>query len=131
MSNIFTAVCTLTRDAEVRYLPSGVAILTMSVANNQGYADKKTTIFIRVSLFGKRSEGGLINYLKKGQQVFVSGQLSQSEYRAKDGTMKASLELNANIVDLVGKRDEARQAPERQPPLPQGGYDNFDDDITF
>ena len=41
-----------------------------------------------------------------GQLVFVSGELSQSEYKANDGATKTSLELNATIVDLIGKKSE-------------------------
>ena len=82
------------------------------------------------------------DYLKKGQQVFVSGELTQREYQANDGTTKASLELNANILDLVGgqgRRSESGQQPQQnyqQAPAQQGaGHDNFDapydDDIPF
>ena len=142
MSNVFSFTGTVGRDAEVRYTPSGLAILNVTVANNIGFGDKQQTLWVRVALFGKRAEGGLQNYLKKGQQVFVSGELTQNEYKANDGTMKTSLELNANIIDLLGKRNEsgsgqqAYQAPEKQPSAPQGNsHDNFDapydDDIPF
>ena len=106
MSNVFSFTGTIGRDAEVRYAPSGMAILNVTVANNIGFGDKQQTLWIRVALFGKRAEGSLKDYLKKGQQVFVSGELSQNEYRANDGTTKTSLELNANIIDLVGRRNE-------------------------
>ncbi len=106
MSNVFSFTGTIGRDAEVRYAPSGMAILNITVANNIGFGEKQQTLWIRVALFGKRAEGSLKDYLKKGQQVFVSGELSQNEYRANDGTTKTSLELNANIIDLVGKRNE-------------------------
>ena len=144
MSNVFSFTGTVGRDAEVRYAPSGLAVLSVTVANNVGFGDKEKTLWIRVTLFGKRAEGQLQNYLKKGQQVFVSGELTQNEYKANDGTTKTSLELNANIIDLIGKRSEAsqpqqnyqpagvrEQAPVRQDP----NHDNFDvpydDDIPF
>lgn len=107
-----TFVGNLTRDAEVRYSQGGQAILTANVANSQGYGDKQTTLFIRCSLFGKRAEGNLVDYLKKGQAVLVSGELRQSEYNAQDGTMKTSLELNANILDLIGRRNEQKDNQE-------------------
>jgi single-strand DNA-binding protein len=115
MSNVFTAVCTVTRDCEVRYLQNGSAVLTVNVANNQGFKDKQTTLFIRVSLFGKRAEGNLKDYLVKGQQILVSGELRTNEYQAKDGTTKTSIELNANIIDLVGSKKEGGQAPQQAP----------------
>lgn len=142
MSNVFSFTGTVGRDAEVRYTPSGMAVLSVTVANNIGFGDKQQTLWIRVALFGKRAEGGLQNYLKKGQQVFVSGELSQNEYKANDGSMKTSLELNANIIDLVGKRNEGGASQQTYQTsagspssAPQTGRDNFDedydDDIPF
>jgi single-strand DNA-binding protein len=140
MSNVFSFTGTVGRDAEVRYTPSGLAVLSVTVANNIGFGDKQQTLWIRVALFGKRAEGGLQNYLKKGQQVFVSGELTQNEYKANDGTMKTSLELTANIIDLLGKRNESNQAqPTYQATAPAPSqvsvHDNFDapfdDDIPF
>jgi len=142
MSNVFSFTGTVGRDAEVRYAASGMAVLSVTVANNIGFGDKQQTLWIRVALFGKRAEGNLQNYLKKGQQVFVSGELTQNEYKANDGTMKTSLELTANIIDLIGKRSESnqpQQAPQpssKQPSAPQNDLqDNFDtpydDDIPF
>lgn len=145
MSNVFSFTGTVGRDAEVRYLPSGQAVLNVTVANNIGFGDKQQTLWIRCAVWGKRAEGQLQNYLKKGQQVFVSGELSQSEYRAQDGSTKTSLELNANIIDLVGKRNDSNQAPQQnyssQGAQPQSSaqqapsHDNFDapydDDIPF
>jgi single-strand DNA-binding protein len=129
MSNIFTCVGTITRDAEVRFSSSGMAILNVSIANNQGFGDKQKTIFVRCSLLGKRAEGSLKEYLLKGQQILVSGELTQSEYKANDGTTKTSLELNANIIDLIGKKDVS--APQRPAPARQVAADDFNDDIPF
>jgi single-strand DNA-binding protein len=142
MSNVFSFTGTVGRDAEVRYTPSGLAVLSVTVANNIGFGDKQQTLWVRVALFGKRAEGGLQNYLKKGQQVFVSGELTQNEYKANDGTMKTSLELSANIIDLLGKRSESGQGPQayqaaeaQTSPSKGGAQDNFDtpydDDIPF
>ncbi|MDD1616940.1 MAG: single-strand DNA-binding protein [Methylococcaceae bacterium NSP1-2] len=150
MSNVMSFIGTCGRDAEVRYLPSGAAVLSVSVANNVGFGDKQQTLWVRVTLWGKRAEGNLKTFLVKGQQVFVSGELTMSEYKANDGTMRTSLELNANIIDLVGKKsDSSSQAQPSYAPSsttstpssapaqqPSGGHDNFndapyDDDIPF
>jgi len=138
MSNVFSFTGTVGRDAEVRYLPSGQAVLNVTVANNIGFGEKQQTLWIRVAVWGKRAEGQLQDFLKKGQQVFISGELTQSEYRAQDGSTKTSLELNANIIDLVGKRNdsgsqaEPAQKPQQQAARPQApAQDNFDDDIPF
>jgi len=145
MSNVFSFTGTIGRDAEVRSTPSGQTVLNVTVANNVGFGDRQQTIWIRVALWGRRAEGSFPSYLKKGQQVFVSGELSQNEYQAQDGTTKTSLELNASILDLVGgKRTEPAQvaqpqqnyrqpaaAPQQQAPQQaQTSYaqnDNYDD----
>ena len=113
MSNVFSFTGTVGRDAEVRATPSGQSLLSFTVANNIGFGDRQQTLWVRVTLWGKRAEGSLQNYLKKGQQVFISGELTQREYQANDGTTKTSLELNANIVDLVGKRNDQGQQPQQ------------------
>jgi single-strand DNA-binding protein len=147
MSNVFSFAGVCGNDAEVRYLPSGLAVLNVSVANTVGYGEKRQTMWIRVALFGKPAEGTLKDYLKKGTHVFVSGELTSREYKANDGTMRTSLDLNANIIDLVGKKGEtssqaqpsyppaSNKAPTSAPNQATGGHDNFDapydDDIPF
>jgi single-strand DNA-binding protein len=139
MSNVFSFTGTVGRDAEVRYIPSGQAVLTVAVANNIGFGDKQQTLWIRVNLWGKRAEGQLQNYLKKGQSIFVSGELTQREYQANDGTTKTSLELNANILDLVGGKRESEgtqeQRPQQRPAKPaqqqRDNFDEYEDDIPF
>ena len=113
MSNVFSFTGTVGRDAEVRATPSGQSVLNVTVANNVGFGDRQQTLWVRVALWGRRAEGQLQNYLKKGQQVFVSGELTQREYQANDGTTKTSLEVNATIIDLVGKRNDQGQQPQQ------------------
>ena len=135
MSNVFSFTGTIGRDSELRATPSGQSVLNFTVANNIGFGDRQQTLWIRVALWGKRAEGQLQNYLKKGQTVFISGELTQREYQANDGTTKTSLELNANIIDLVGKRNDAQPSNQQQgAPQQQGNskapatsIDDFDD----
>jgi single-strand DNA-binding protein len=135
MSNVFSFTGTIGRDAEVRTTPSGQSVLNVTVANNIGFGDRQQTLWIRVALWGKRAEGSFQNYLKKGQQVFVSGELSQREYQANDGSTRTSLELNANIVDLVGKRNEPAPAQQnhQQPSAATSSPSSLDDfdDVPF
>lgn len=144
MSNVFSGVCIVSKDAEVRYLPSGMAVLNLNCANHVGFGDKQQTLWLQVSLFGKRAESGVVAYLKKGQHVFVSGELSTREYQANDGTTRTSLDLIANVLDLVGKKsDNSQPAPSSyqsapthtSAPAPAQQPDNFDapydDDIPF
>ena len=131
MSNVFSFTGTVGRDAEVRTIPNGQTVLNVTVANNIGFGDRQQTIWVRVALWGKRAEGKLQDYLKKGQQVFVSGELSQSEYQASDGTTKTSLELNANIVDLIGKKSEGGGMSAANAPATAAKAEPFDGDVPF
>lgn len=145
MSNVFSCTGIVGRDAEVRYLPSGQAVLNVNVATHVGFGDKEQTIWVRVALWGKRAESGVANYLKKGQHVFISGELSVSEYKGNDGVPRFGLELNANILDLVGKKAEntstapASSRPSSFPPPSSNSTDHsanqfdapYDDDIPF
>ena len=137
MSNVFSFTGTLGRDAELRSTPSGQSVLNFTVANNIGFGDRQQTLWIRVALWGRRAEGSLQNYLKKGQQVFISGELSQNEYQANDGSTKVSLELNANVIDLVGKRNDQSQQPQQnyqqqqQPVQPESNNLDDLDDVPF
>ena len=110
MSNVFSFTGTVGKDAEVRYLPSGQSVLNVSVANNVGFGDKQQTTWVRVALWGKRAEGTLADYLKKGQAVFVSGEMTTSEYNKNDGTKGFQIEVNANILDLIGKKSDNPQS---------------------
>jgi single-strand DNA-binding protein len=131
MSNTFSFVGAVGRDAEVRYTASNQAVLNVTVACNVGYGDKQQTLWVRVALW-RNSVDKLAPYLKKGQQCFISGELTQREYQANDGTTKTSLELNANILDLVGGKRESEgaqeQRPQQRPAKPaQQQHDNFGD----
>ena len=122
MSNVFSFTGTVGRDAEVRYAQSGLAVLNFTVANNIGFGEKQQTLWIRVALFGKRAEGKLSEYLVKGQQVILVGELSTREYES-DGVNKTSLSLNISSLDFGSAPKDANA---------QGSVDDpLDDEIPF
>lgn len=121
MSNVFSGVCTVSKDAEVRYLPSGQAVLNVNAANNVGFGDNQKTNWLHIAMWGRRAEGQLKGFLKKGQQIFVSGEMTTSEYTKNDGSKGFQIEINANTLDLVGKKQDGQQPPAYEPP-PQQSY---------
>ena len=148
MSNVFSFAGICGNDAEVRYLATGTAVLNVRVANSVGYGERRQTLWVNVSLFGKPAEGSLKDYVKKGTHVFVSGELTAREYKANDGSVRTSLDLNANVIDLVGgKRTDSdpyaqptsyppasNKAPAPAPAAAsQGNFNDapYDDDIPF
>jgi single-strand DNA-binding protein len=143
--NVCTFSGRLGRDSEVKYIPSGTAVLEFSLAVDTGFGDKKSSFWLKCAMFGDRGQK-LSQYLLKGQQVIVSGEFSTREYQAGDGTTKISLELRVNAVELVGGKQDGGQrdvqvaAQQRQqPPTATGSgtkpkinaFDDMDDEIPF
>lgn len=139
MSNVVSFTGRVGRDAEIKHLPSGITVLNVAVGNNVGFGEKQKTIWFSCALFGKRAEGQLVNYLKKGVQVFVSGEMTLREYKANDGTMKTNVEVNVNILDLLSKSEGQAQHPAPTPPVRQTPpsvqqappFDDYFEDIPF
>ena len=127
--NVITIAGTLTRDAEVKYLPNGDPIANFSVADNQGGRDKQA-IFWNCGLYGKRAES-LAQYLTKGQAVTVTGSVSEREWTSKDGEKRKTMDVRVNDVALQGGRRDAEQREERQQPQKPAPIDVSDDDLPF
>lgn len=95
----------LTRDPELRYIPSGQAVTSFSIAVNRVYlsqsGEKKEEVsFIRCVVWGKRAE--VCNeYLKKGSPVFVEGRLQSRSWEAQDGTKRSTIEVVAMNVQFL------------------------------
>lgn len=136
--NVWNFTGNLGRDAEQRFTPSNDSIVSFSVGVKAGYGDKATTTWARCSMFGRRGES-VLPYLKKGQLVGVSGELSEREWTDKDGLKRTALEVRVNDLTLLGSRDSGSQnanpAPQRQPqrtPAPQAeSLADIDSDIPF
>jgi single-strand DNA-binding protein len=122
MSNVFSGLVRIGSDPELRFIPSGKAVLTFSAASSTGFGDKQKTLWLRVTYWNNAEK--MKEFLVKGNQISIAGELSQTEYQAKDGTTKTSLELNANIIDLVGGRKEGA-APRQAVAV------EYDDNIPF
>lgn len=131
--NVFTFSGNLGGDCEVKSV-SGTTLCKFSVAVKSGFGDKAQTIWIGCDIWGKQAEGKLPDYLKKGQQVVVSGELSSREHEGK-----TYLGVRVASIDLVGGRAEggsqaaapkpaAQQTPE---PSRQTGSGADLDEIPF
>ena len=122
--NSITVAGTLGRDAEVRYLNSGDAICSFSVADSAGR--DKPTIWWNCSLFGKRAEA-LSQYLTKGQSVTVVGSITEREFTDKNGNHRKSMDVRVNEIALQGGRRDA-QEERRNNENEQQRQQSFDDD---
>lgn len=132
--NSITVAGQLGRDSELRHTSSGDAVLSFSVADSQG--KEKPTIWWNCQLWGKRAES-LQQYLMKGQAVTVSGNVTEREYKANDGTPRKSMEIRVQDVALQGGRPAmpahpASEKAKKEPPRTTGsGFDDMEDDIPF
>ncbi len=106
----------LTRDPELRYIPSGQAVTTFTIAVNRVYlsqaGEKKEEVsFLKVVVWGKRAE--VCNeYLKKGSPVFVEGRLQTRSWDAPDGTKRSAVEVVAQSVQFLSRGGgQGSQAP--------------------
>lgn len=111
-------------DAELRYTPSGDAVVSFSVGVKSGYGERASTIWARCSMFGKRGEA-VAPYLTKGQLVGVVGEVNNREYTDRDGNKRTSLDVRVNDLTLLGKREGNQPAAQRQhEPEGFGGMDD-------
>ena len=100
----------LTRDPEVKSLPSGIQVSTFSVATNRVWNDKsgakqESTDFHNVVVFGRQAET-VGQYLKKGSSVLVEGRMQTRSWDAPDGTKKYRTEIVADRVQFGPRRSE-------------------------
>jgi len=116
MSAQITFVGRLGKDAELKQAGDR-EVLEFSAAVDSGYGEKKTTIWFKVSYWNKADK--LLQYLTKGKQVFVAGELSLREYRTKDGENKTSAEVRANSIQMVGGKSEGDAPAQSQIAAPK------------
>mgnify|MGYP003673963357 FL=1 len=129
--NIFTFTGNLGKDSEVKKTQSGMSVCSFSVAVTSGYGDKKKTTWVACALFGKRAEGGLPQYLKKGASVGVSGEATLDEWQGNDGTIQKMLKVNVDKLDLLGSQKQQSNQPQIQQQPPAQLDQSFEDDIPF
>jgi single-strand DNA-binding protein len=131
----------LGKDPEMRYLPSGQAVTSFSVATNRQYTGQdgqpvKETTWFRVSVWGKQAES-CNQYLKKGNKVLVEGRLTADPntggpkiWTRQDGTAASSFEVFANTVRFLTSRGET-DASQGGSFEPTPASDTGDGDIPF
>lgn len=94
----------LTRDPELRALPSGMNVASFSVATNRVFKDRdgkkqEQTDFHNVVVFGRQADT-VSQYLKKGSSVFVEGRMQTRSWDGKDGEKKYRTEIVADRVQF-------------------------------
>ena len=97
----------LTKDPEVRYMPSGAPVASFSLATNRKYKQgdeiKEEVCFIDIVVFGKQAES-CGKYLNKGNGVVIDGRLSQRRWEGEDGQKRNKHEVVAESIRFLPKR---------------------------
>ena len=103
-TNSFTIIGNLTADPELRFLPSGAAVLNFTIAstprskNAQGEWVDGDTLFLRCTLWRQAAENAAES-LRKGTRVIATGKLSSRTWETREGEKRTDLQLD---VDEVG-----------------------------
>lgn len=106
-------VGTLGADPETRYMPSGGAVTNIRLATSETWKDKQSgdrqerTEWHRVVLFNRLGEIAA-EYLRKGSQIYVEGQIRTRKWQGNDGQDKYTTEIVANEMQMLGGKTKNR-----------------------
>ena len=126
-------------DPEVKYMPSGNAVLNLSIATNRKFKNQETgsyedkTEWHRVVFFNKPAET-IGQYIKKGQQLYVEGRLQTRKWQDKDGVEKYSTDIISDNFAFIGSKSDAadnNQSSKNSNDFNQDVPAQQDDDIPF
>lgn len=97
----------LTRDPELRYIPSGAGVCSLSIANNRIFTKNNERVtevsYFDVEVWGTQAEN-CSKYLTKGSGIVIDGRLKQDRWE-KDGKTQSRVRIVANSVHFLPKRD--------------------------
>lgn len=131
----------LTRDPELRSLPSGVQLTTIGVATNRVWKDKdgerqESTDYHNVVVFGRQAET-TAQYLRKGSSVLVEGRMQTRSWEGADGIKKYRTEIIADRIQFGPRKDnnvpaatnEAKKDSSKKTP-PEGAIEYPEDSVN-
>lgn len=117
--NRVTIVGNCGKDPETRYMPSGDAVTSISVATSESWKDKQSgetkerTEWHIIVFFNRLGEiAG--EYLKKGSQIYVEGSLKTRKWQDKSGQDRYTTEIIASEMQMLGNRGGVSQAASHQ-----------------
>ena len=103
----------LTRDPELRQIPSGTSVADLGLATNEHYRNSsgeiaETTCFVDVVTWGKQAES-CSKYLRKGSPIFVEGKLQLDQWKTDAGQSRSRLRVKADRVRFLSKNSESQK----------------------
>ena len=96
----------LTRDPQLRYTPSQMAVCDIGIAVNRRWTSqdgqkREEVTFVNCTAWGRQAET-IQKYLAKGQPIFIEGRLTFSQWDGKDGQKRSKLEVTIERFQFVG-----------------------------
>ena len=103
----------LTRDVELRYLASGMAVTDIGLAVNDRRKNAngewiEEVTFVDVTVWGRTAEV-MSEYLSKGSPVFIEGRLKLDSWEGQDGQKRSKLKVVCERMQLIGGRGQGGQ----------------------
>jgi single-strand DNA-binding protein len=126
MFNKVIMIGNLTRDIELKYIPSGAAIAKSAIATSHKYKmqtgeQKEEVCFLDFNVFGKQAEV-LNQYVRKGSKVMLEGRLVFEQWTAQDGTNRSRHSLRVENFKFLDSKSDSSQASNGYAQPQQGGY---------
>ncbi|WP_299237946.1 single-stranded DNA-binding protein [Sulfurihydrogenibium sp.] len=137
MLNKVMLIGRLTRDPEVRFLPSGVQVTNLTIAVNRRYKDKsgewrEESYFFDIESYGKLAER-VGSQLSKGYQILIEGSLRQDRWESSSGEKRSKVKIVADRIALLGKpgdRNAKSTSTEEDLDIPLEDFES-DEDVPF
>ena len=130
MLNRVVLIGRLTKDPQLRYTQTQVAVCSFTLAVDRNYKSstgERMTDFFDVTVWRGQAEN-CANYLSKGKLAAVDGHIEMEEYTASDGTNRRAVKIVADTVRFLSPKSEPAQAA----PVVDTAYDTVsDDDLPF
>jgi single-strand DNA-binding protein len=125
----------LTRDPELRYLPSGKPVTSFTVAVNErrknGAGETTESVeFFQTSVFGNSAEA-CAQYLTKGSKVYVDGRFRLDHWQDREGKDRVTPTIIASDVQFLGRPRSAQSEPAASEEAAPSAGEIADDDIPF
>ena len=116
MLNNVVLVGRMTRDAELRYTPSNVAVATFTLAVNRTFKNEKgerEADFINCVMWRQQAEN-LANWAKKGALIGITGRIQTRSYDNQQGQRVYVTEVVAETFQLLESKGQGNQGQQRQ-----------------
>ena len=114
------------RDPEVRYLEGNVKVATFTLATSERFKDRSGELRENTewhNIVAWRANADVAErFIHKGTQIYVEGRLRTRSYQDQSGVKKYTTEIQADTIQLLGRRPDADGAPQQGGYQPQGGY---------